>query len=309
MCKRWNVLRMCPSLWKIVDVELYAWAVWNYLPSPGSEGSDVAECFIGTLPPSVTHMRLNFTFDPHLTDPVDFERLCMSLQEKCPHLKVFTLDNTKLMHSILSVIDLCTIYLENVRGLALHYCEFSYFDENENCISKIEFLDLLGCNLGNLGKWLFSIVPFLKELRLAKTDADDSWFENEVSFLNQLHVLDLGETEISFLTFQTIQNHGSNLKELYLCQTDDLEDGDLNFENSVFPQLNTVCLRSCRGVTCEGVISLIQSCQSLENAYVDEDMAVLYAAHPFIVVNKCKLGIVKAILHCEDHRKSDYLHE
>lgn len=300
---------MSPSLWKIVDVELHASALWNYLHSPSSAGWDVAGCFIWTLPPCVTHMRLDFTFDADLIDPMDFESLCMSLKEKCPHLKVFILYNTKLMHSILSVIDLCTIYLENVRGLALHYCESSYFDESENCISKIEVLDLLGCNLGNLGKRLFSIVPFLKELRLAKTDADDSWFENEVSFLNQLHVLDLGETEISFLTFQTIQNHGSNLKELYLCQTDDLEDGDLNFENSVFPQLNTVCLRSCRGVTCEGVISLIQSCQSLENAYVDEDMAVLYAAHPFIVVNKCKLGIVKAILHCEDHRKRDYLHE
>lgn len=60
-------------------------------------------------------------------------------------------------------------------------------------------------------------------------------------------------------------------------------------------------------MTCEYIVSPIQSCQSLQNVYVDENVAESYAAHPLVVFNKSKLEIVKAI-DCDAHQKIHYLY-
>lgn len=288
--RKWNELTRSPVLWKKVDVEFH----WSH----GSQNT-VAEYFVNKLPSCASHLRLNFEYHRNWTEPLDFEKLSTRLKERCPHLKMLILDSVTLSNSLSLVIDLCTVFLENVKTLAFCYSEFRQCPEKEEChgISKIEILDLLCCEFRQYNKPPFSRMPYLKQLHMryniSAEDIDDSWFEDDSTFLNQLHVLDLVSSDFSPRTFQAIQNNGLNLTELYLCWSH-LEDSFLNFSNTVFPHLETICFTRCIGVTCEGVISLIQSCQSLQNVYVNKEVAESYAAHPFVAANKCKLKIVKA---------------
>lgn len=148
-------------------------------------------------------------------------------------------------------------------------------------------------------------MPYLKKLYLACTDVDDSWFEDVTYFLKQLHELDLSDTKISSRTFQVLQIHAPNLRELFLCDTDVYlyEEDDLNFNVSIFPHLKTICLRY-NGVRCKGIISLIKACKSLQNVYVEERIVDSYEDHPFVKYNECKLGIVKD--DCCSYNKSRY---
>lgn len=198
--------------------------------------------------------------------------------------------------------------MQKLKVLVLHLCTFSDCPKRSECgdISKIEVLDVDCCEFGHFYKPPFSRMPYLKELRLSSRDVDDVWFKDGALFLSQLHILDLEGTAISSRTYQAIRNHALNLKKLYLGYVN-LDDDDLKCNNSMFPNLTDICVKYCHGVTCEAIVSRIQSCQSLESVYVDENVAEFYAAHPFVVFNKIKLEIVKAI-DCDGHQKIHYLY-
>lgn len=287
-------------LWKKVNVE--------FSPSHVSQ-TTVAKNFVCLLPSCVTSIRLDFKYRDDWTERLNFEELSARLQELSPHLEMLILDRAILSNTLSSIIDLCTQCLPNVKSLVLHNAEFPVFSATRECddASKIEVLDLfgsyLGCNVQDNTDILS--MPLLKKLRLARTDIDNAWFENNSSLLIQLHVLDLGFTKIDSRTFDKIKNYSLNLSELYLCWVY-LENYDLNFDNSVLDHLKTMCLRSCFGVSCEGVVQLIQSCPSLQTVYADEEVAESYSRHPFVAVNKSKSKIVQVLTTCFAHQKIHY---
>lgn len=249
-----------------------------------------------TLPPCVTtHIRFDFMFCTGWTEPLNFIELCVKLQERCPQLEMLFLKGAELPFSLLQIIDLCTQYLQNVRSLILRSAEFPEYRKARKSgkVSEIEVLSLYGCDFTKIIELPFLRIPNLKELNLTNTNIEDSWFRKNTVFFKKLEVLHLGFTSIGFKAFQLIQNNGLYLKELYMCGTN-LEDKDFIFNNSVFPQLKTICLTYCYyNLTSEGIVSLIQSCQTLENVYVEQRLAESYAEHPYILVNRCKLEIVK----------------
>lgn len=299
MCTRWNMLTRSPLLWKKVDVKLH--------PNRASS-NDLATKLINQLPSCVTHIKLHFRPCRSYVEMLYFEEFCLKLQEKCPQLEMLFLQQTELSNDLPSVIDLCSKLLGKVKVLAFHYSIFSDCPAaGQSDVSKIEVLDITRCHFERFKVAQFSKMPHLKKLHLRNANENYPWFENDTSFLEHLEVLTVRNARIGSEIFQNISNHGHNLQELYLCYTD-LIDNDLKFSDAVFPQLKTICLNLCYRVTCEGIVSFIQSCQSLENVYVDKEVAKCYAEHPFVTVNTCKSGIVKA-LSCSSHEKVDYFCE
>lgn len=118
----------------------------------------------------------------------------MKLKERCPDLEALIFEEAVLTDDFPSVIDLCTRCLHKFKILVFHFCEFPDCHAKEKCdsISKIEILDLKFCDLGHFSKPLFSKLPYLKQLRLNGTSKIDSWFHDDTSLFNQLHVLDVG---------------------------------------------------------------------------------------------------------------------
>lgn len=290
MCKRWNALTKSPVLWKIVDVELY------------ESTSEAVKTFVQTLPSCVSSIKLNFMDmeywegDYWQHQKLDFEELCVMIQEKCPHLQLLNMWNALFSNNLQSITDLCTRFLPNVRRLVFYHCGFMEWSArmSNSGVSKIEALDVVKCYFELFDFPPLSKIPCLRELNLHGTVVNELLFENDIPFLNQLKVLNLGFTGIEYLrTFKTILSHAVNLEELYLCDIN-LYINDLNLNNLALPHLKTICLRSRWDVACDDIISLIQSCQSLENVYVDDDVAESYAKDPFVVNNRCKLEIVKA---------------
>lgn len=260
VCRSWNALTKSPSLWKKVNVK------FHYMH--GSQNI-VAKCFVDSLPACATCIRLDFRFRSSWTEPLNFKELSIKLQEKCPHLEVLFLYGAELSDNLPSVIHLCALFLPDVKKLTLNYVNFRDYPAREELsrISKIEVLDLSNCHLGHFNGPPFSRMPHLKDLSLVDTNANNSFFEDSTSFLNQLCVLNLRRSVFSSRLFNIIRNHGTNLKELYVCGTN-LENNDLYFKKSVFPHLKTICLRYCDRVTYKGIKFLLQSCRSLKNVYV-----------------------------------------
>lgn len=284
-------------LWKKVHVEFF---------SSHRKQNTVANTFVKRLPSCVTHMRLDFKNRDFWTGKLSFGELSGNLGKHCSNLKVLIIYGAILYESILSVINLCNLFLKNVTSLAIFYSQFIDCPSRGAYVgtSKIKVLNLFGSYLGRFNEPPFSNMPELTELYLARTDVDRTWFIGNSSFLNQLHVLDLGDICIDSTAFQIIKDNALNLKELYLCGADDLEDDDLKFDNLI-PHLKTVCLKFCEDVSCEGIVSLIQSCPSLQNVYVDENVFGACALHPFFIENKSKLKIVK-VISCSSHKKLSY---
>lgn len=273
---------------------------------------EVVKNFTDRLPTCCTYIRLNFRLIYGCIEPLHFEELSVRLKKRCPHLEMLILDTVNISDSLPSVIDMCSELLEKIQVLVFRSCTFPNYPtkgEYGGATSKIEVLGVNCCQIQHFNTPTFSRMAYIKELYLTHMNIYDSWFENKWDLFNQLHVLDVGFTRIGSWTFQAIGTHAFNLRELYMCCTY-LKDSDLKFNNLVFPNLKTICLRSCRGakVTCRGVVSLIQSCYALQNVYVDEDVAASYAVHPF-AMNESKLEIVKAI-DCSVHYKlRDYFCE
>lgn len=273
------------NLWKKVNVKFY-----------GHHGSQtgVAKNFVMTLPSCVTDIRFDFMFCTGWTEPLNFMELCVKLKERCPQLEALFLKGADLTLSLSIVIDMCTKSLENVKSLTLRSVQFSErrrIRTKDSDIPKIKVLNLYACNLKKTNEFINSSMPILKELNLTNTNIDDTWFDVDPIFFKELEVLHLGFIGIGSRAFQKIQNNALYLKKLYLCGTK-LEDKDLI--NSVFPHLKTICLTYCyHTLTSEGIVSLVQSCPSLENVYVEKKIAESYAEHPYILLNRCKLEIVK----------------
>lgn len=287
VCKRWNELAKDPVLWKEVNVKFFGSHRYQ---------STAANSLFDRLPSCVTSFTLYFYLNVKEAKPLlDFAEFCLKLQEKFPHLEKLMLIYTELSESLSSVVDICAQLLKNVKSLAFHGCKFLGNSPRIEFsgTSKIEMLELSCCEFSLSDVLEFSRMPHLKVLHLYNTKVYDSWFQNYTSFFNQLQVLNLHYTRITASTLTAIQNHGFNLKELYICRVN-LKKHDLNFNNLIFPLLKTICLRS-DGVTCDNVVSVIQSCPSLQNVYVKKHIAKSLAVHPFFVANRCKSGLVKAI--------------
>lgn len=318
VCRKWCALTKSPVLWKNVDVKF---------SFSDTSQTAIAKSLINQLPTCVTSIRLDFTeFSAHYctVSKSDFEELCKKLLEKCPHLESLMLTNCEILDRLSSVINLCNQFLQNIKNLVFHHCIFrlhkfprsnqkiQFRQENQvlpasyefGCSLKFEVFDLNYSVFEHFDMPHFSRMPSLKVLCLSDTYVKDYSFE-DTSFLNQLHVLNVGFTCINSMTFQTICIHGYNLKELYVCGVS-LKDDDLNFNSSAFPYLKTICL-SGPCVSCECIVSIIKSCPSLQNIYVSQYVATCFAEHPFVAANRDKLGIVKAIDWFHIH-KVDYLH-
>lgn len=273
----------------------------KFSPSHASLTSTLPESFFDILPSCVSSLRLDFAEYKNRTKLLDFEELCTRLQEKCPHLGTLILTDCELLGSLNSVITSCARFLPNVKILAIHRSSFVGCHAKGEYVftSKIEILDLSYSKVERFNRPPFSIMPHLNELCLYGTDVNNSWCQDNGSFLTGLNVLNLGGTWIGSRTFQAVQKHGVHLKELYICLVN-LNDKDLKFDESAFPQLETICLRGdC--VTRVGIVSLLKSCPSLKKVYVAEGVAESFSAHPFVVSNGCMSEIVKAIAWDHNH--------
>ena len=260
---------------------------------------------------SVTHIKFQL-IDSRGRGFLDFRRFCMTLSTKCPMLKTLVLHYIDFTLDIQSVIDLCRQNLPNLEILSIRDFHFVHnslkieFDGH----SKIKYLDIYDNDNWTWDlKLKFLKMSNLKWLSLVDVGVRDSWFQGDISFLNNLQVLQIRRAKIGSRTIQSLQNHAFNLTELYLCHSVGLKDTDFSFSHSVFPQLVTVCLRCCHAVTSEGIINFVRSCQSLQNVYVDDEMAESCAQHPFIVANESKLQIVKPIDNCMHYDDVNYLYD
>ena len=277
----------------------------------GGSQNEVFTNFSESLLAHVKQMNLDFKDLRYWRKPLCFEVLCVRLQKRCPQLHTLTLHFVKLSLSLKSAIDLCSKFLPKVEVLAFRFSEITdcYKKRKYDGLSKIKVLDLCKCiYIREFHDPVFPKMPYLEILNLAYSTADDYWIQGDTSFLSRLKILNASGTLIHCRTFGILQSHASNLTELYLCRTF-VKNADFQFNNSVFPQLKTICLRGCVRITSEGIVFLTQSCQSLENIYVDEEIAESYANHPLVIFKRCKLDIVKTIHHCRHYCKIDYLYE
>lgn len=231
-------------------------------------------------------------------DSVDFNTVCMGLQKRCYHLETLIITKTKFSGSFSAVMDLCIQFLPNVKKLV--FCN-SVFSDSQSTgefggISKIECLYVFDCGTNSydipLNKPAFSKMPYLKHLKLCNSIITDSWFIDDPSFLSKLQVLHLGHTRITSRTVSAVQNHGHNIKELCLSMVL-VECRSYIFNSSEFPQLQTICLGFFYDLQC--VFSLLQSCQSLQTIFVNEELAANYGKYTFIAANSQKPGIIKAV--------------
>lgn len=258
-----------------------------------------AKTVIEKLPCFTTYIKLDFRDNCNWFKPLNFKEFSEMLHKKCPNLETLILQRAHLSDDTLwKVIDLCTQFLQKIKVLVFHYSVFANYpiEEKDGDISKIEVLDVSGCFLGHYNRPPFSRMPHLKKLYLAHSNTICSWFQ-DASFLKQLEVLDVRRTESHSCTFEIIQNHGLHLKELYLCGAY-LQDEDLIFNHSAFPSLEIISLKFNYCITCDGVISLIQSCPSLCHIYVCVSLAESFAIHPFVVANKSKFENIQVSSSC-----------
>lgn len=292
VCRRWNVLTRRPELWKKVKVQFSNGKIEIF--PPHRSPTAITKSFINRLPSSVTSIRLDFVSSHEILDFVEF---CEKLQEICPHVGELIVTRCTFSCSFSAVIDLCTHFLQDLKKLAFYRCTFLVDCSpagKYSGISNIESLDVFKCKFdyyGLLYKPSFSKMPYLRQLQLCGSDVGDSWFEGDTSFLNQLRVLNLKGANVLFpICISTIQNHGLNLKEL--CLHGNILF-DFKFTYSAFPQLVTICLVHCWNVTSNDIVSLLQSCQSLQNVYIGKKLAKSFAVHPYVVANGYKSKIVK----------------
>ena len=281
--------------------------IWRH----GSQ-NEVVTIFLENLPSCVTHLKLDFLFFHHLEwkDQLDFQKFCVKLGNKCPSLKTLILYGACFSVNLQSVIDLCRQYFQNLEVLSLHYSDFTDYSVLVQCdnFSKIKILDFFCTHkIGSSPELTFSKMPSLKKISLALTKANNNWFHNDISFLANLEVLNLQWSDIEPRTFQILQSHALKLTELYLCGAN-LKDSDFRFSTSVFPQLKTLCLSGCHKVTSEGVVSLLRSCPTLQNVYVNRSVSEAHEMQFFVFTHISKLGIVKNAELCQ-HFVKDYLNE
>lgn len=262
------MLKRTPALWKKIDVKFH----WSHIPNT------VTRYFVNTLPSCVTSIRLHYS-SPSLdcTEQLNFAELCVQLQGRCPCLEALILEHVQLSDNLPTVINLCTQFVPGVKILVVRHSKFSYCPTKEEFsgISKIEVLDVS-----------YSYVKMVHELQFSK--------------MPQLRVLNLRRTHFIPRILQSLQNHGLNLEELYLCSTLVKED-NLMFTNSMFPCLKIICLY-CRCSISKATVSIIESCQSLQKVYVHEYLVKrMLRTYPLFRHNRCKYNIVEGVAKEHSH--------
>ena len=292
----------CPLLWKKVDVE-FQWCNRSI--------NKVSADFAKNLPTCATHIKLDFWNLNRWGERLKFETFCCNLGSRCSSLKALILHNTLFSVSLRSAIDLCRQSMPNLEIISFRDCSFTDYSVKVGCDhpSKLKVLDVYYTH-GSVSSTKLTLLNMtsLKKLCLFGTSVNDDWFSGDTSSLRHLQVLNLqAARDISSRTFQILQVHAPNLIELYLCRTN-LGDSDFTFDRPVFPQLRILCLIKCLHVTCVGVVSLVQSCQFLQDVYVDDRVVYSYAEHPFVIDNWRKLEIVKTNT-CMHYFHADYLQE
>ena len=279
-----------PLLWKEVNVHFR----WN-------KGSfnEVASNFSEKLSKSTTHLFFNFSSPFIWFDRLNFQEFCINLNKRCPRLQSLVLVSSKISVSLLSAIDACSRFLSSLEVLKLRNCRFSehLLEETYGGVSNVKVLDLYSsnCRMEKFEKYSPIKMTHLKKLYLGSTDASDFWLR-DTSLLQSLEVLQVGRTGKIYYLFRRLLNYACNITVLFLCWTN-VCDVELELCNEGFPNLNTICLKNTN-VTFEGVVFLVQFCQSLQNVYASKEVAKMYAEHPFVAANKSKLNIVKAIKPC-----------
>lgn len=262
------MLRRTPALWKEIDVKFH----WSHIPN------SVTRYFVNTLPSCVTSIRLHYSsLGLDCTEQLNFADLCVQLQGRCPCLEALILEHVQLSDNLPTVINLCTQFLPGVKILVVRYSKFSYCPTKEEFsgISKIEVLDVSYC-----------YVKMVHELQFSK--------------MPQLRVLNLRKTHLIPRVLQSLQNHGLNLEELYLCSKSLVED-NLMFTNSMFPCLKIICLY-CQYWICDAAVSIIESCQSLQKVYVCKRFVKQnFRTHPLFRRNRCKYNIVEVVAEEHSH--------
>ena len=299
VCRRWNEYASSPVLWKKVNVKFF------WYKNDGLQNEEVTN-FATKLSSSTTHIKLDFIGGSWIGG-LNFEELCVKLKERSPRLHTLILQYALITDSLSSVIDLCGEFLPDLKVLVIRDSQFgnSSREREYHGIPKMEILDVSRSgNFGRISKNSLSKMSYLKRLNLSGTFKRDNrwfWYSENVSFLHQLEFLDLGDTDISSSAFRILQNHALNLTKLFLCWAT-LFDNDFQFSGSVFPVIKVICLKNCRYITCEGIVSFLQSCQTLQDIYVDREVAESYSRHQFVAANPSKLGIVKATDNCHHYK-------
>ena len=295
MCKRFNECVKHPIFWEKVDVKFSL---------NSKTQNEVAMCFLDKFRSSVSYVKLHFELYAW-KGGLNFEELCQKLTAKCFHLHTLILHHAIFSVHFYSVISFCCEFFPNLKVLMLPKCHFG-FDSTKKLFagfSSIEVLDVSYCNIKQYSTCLFRLVmPNLKRLNLSGVRVSD-WMSECACFLHPLEFLQLGRTNIPFPFLNVLRQNCANLTELCLRYTD-ITDRDLEFLE--LPLLKTVCLKDCKAVTSEGIVSLVQSCRSLENIYVDRDVAESYAEDPFVIANASQLGIVIVISDCDHHNKLSF---
>ena len=116
--------------------------------------------------------------------------------------------------------------------------------------------------------------------------------------MSQLEIFSLRRRLISSRTFHALWQHASKLTELYLRWNTRLHDRDLALRNLEFPCLKIICLANNFWISATGIVSLLQSCPSLQINYVDIELALCYVKHPAVVAKQCRSDIIKVCLKC-----------
>lgn len=224
------------------------------------------------LPSCVSYIELNF----ERTDEIwllDLKELSSILRARCPNLRVLILRRVRIaaMSTFEETADLRKL-LENIRIFALHQSGFmEYVDLNLKAsdISKIEVLDFRRCPEMFISQFTDWHLPNLKKLRLSECRVTEMVLRKIMLLVvSKLEVLDLESTQADFNTFGIIRRNGHNLKELYMCDTN-LHHKDLILSDTqnALQNLEIICLRNC-DLGSSVIISLINSCQSLQHVYV-----------------------------------------
>lgn len=267
VCSRWNRVTRSPTLWKKVDVKFYL---------SRKSLNTMTMCFVNKLPSCVTSIRLDYS-NLDSTEELNFEEFCVRLRKRCPHLEMLILEHVHFPDNLPSVIGLCTQFLPDLKILVFRHSTFSNCSTREKFgdISKIEVLDVSDCEVGRFKKIQFSNMP-------------------------QLRVLNLRNSGFVSPAFLSLQEHGLNLEELYLCNTVVYPE-DLIFSNSMFPRLKIICLCS-NFSTVKGIFSAIQSCQSLQKLYIHECyLGMNIMSHPFFKDNRSKFTIIEPVAQHHNH--------
>lgn len=262
------------------------------------------------LPSCVTYIELNFESTPEIWH-LNLKDLSLILRARCPNLQVLILRHVRLaaISTFEETEDLREL-LENMRIFVLHHTGFmEHIDIHfmDPDISKMEVLDFRRCPPKFVFKFFHSMLPSLKKLCLS-----DCYLSEEVlavmlqHVVRKLEVLNLENTLADSNVFRIIRKYGHHLTELYMCNTY-FRDEDLIFSDTenALKNLKIICIRNCEVENCDSIISLINSCQSLQHVYIGG----LHRYTEYLKLRSEKVHVAFGMELCNHWAKVNYMYE